>query len=92
MHVESWLEINMQERCHSAMWPSAFTGDVQHSHAANLRKQLSADFSKKLDMFKQQSASPASNKVGSIAVMVMVKSPEVYQPLYEQAIKLSLMM
>lgn len=42
------------------------TGDLQRSHAANMRKQLSADFSKKLDMFKQQSASPASNKVGSM--------------------------
>jgi len=39
------------------------TGDVQQSHAAHLKKQLSADFSKKLDMFKQQTASPVTNKV-----------------------------
>ena len=39
------------------------TGDVQQSHAAHLKKQLSADFSKKLDMFKQQTASPVNNKV-----------------------------
>ena len=41
------------------------TGDVQQSHAAHLKKQLSADFSKKLDMFKQQTASPVANKVCS---------------------------
>ncbi len=39
------------------------TGDVQQSHVAHLKKQLSADFSKKLDMFKQQTASPVTNKV-----------------------------
>ncbi|KAA6419252.1 MAG: actin-related 2 3 complex subunit 1-like [Trebouxia sp. A1-2] len=37
--------------------------DVQQSHAAHLKKQLSAEFSKKLDMFKQQTASPVTNKV-----------------------------
>lgn len=51
------------------------TGDPQHPRADNLRNQLSADFSKKLDMFKQQSASPASSKVGPCHSFQLVSVP-----------------
>lgn len=49
-----------------------FTGDLQHSHAAHLNQQLSTDFSKKLDMFRQHSASPVSNKVRFMTVCQLV--------------------
>ncbi|KAL0041805.1 hypothetical protein WJX79_005327 [Trebouxia sp. C0005] len=52
-------------KCRQQHWQviKAIQGDVQQSHAAHLKKQLSAEFSKKLDMFKQQTASPVTNKV-----------------------------
>ncbi len=62
------------------------TGDVQQSHAAHLKKQLSADFSKKLDMFKQQTASPVTNKVCFPSCLHIKANMCLCQPLFEHAL------